>query len=358
MTRRGQFLVDLVYLLTWVGLAAGAVWLLWRWLMPFLLAFATAAALQRPVRWLTTKTEASRGFLSGLLVVGLVLAVAAAAGGAGWWLWRAAVNFLGDPGAVESLADRLTGLWDSLQAWLAGLLSRFSPETRSALQASFGALFTGDGGLLGEWVAGAARGALHFVASSLPGALFAFLIWVMAAVFLTVDYRRVVDFLWRQLPSRRRQMVAEVCALCRGTLWQMAKAYFLLMLLTFGELAVGLWLLRVPGALALAALIALVDILPVLGVGTVLLPWAGVAFLNGDATLGVWLLVLYVVITVVRNLLEPRLVAQQVGLPPVVTLLCLYLGWQVAGVAGILLLPVAVTLLVQLQKRGHVKLWK
>lgn len=358
MTRRGQFLIRLVYLLAWGALLAGAVWLLWRWLLPFVLAFATAAALQRPVRWLTTKTAASRGFLSGFLVVGLVLLVAAAAGGVGWWLWRGAVNFLGDPGAVESLSQRLTGLWDSLQGWLSGLLARFSPATQSALQAAFGTLFAGDGGLLGEWVGNAARGALRFVAGSLPGALFGFLVWVMAAVFFTVDYRRVVDFLWRQLPSHRRQMAADVCALCRSTLWQMAKAYLLLMLLTFGELAVGLWLLRVPGALILAALIALVDILPVLGVGTVLLPWAGVAFLNGDPTLGAWLLVLYLVITVVRNLLEPRLVATRVGLPPVVALLCLYLGWQVAGVAGILLLPLAVTLLVQLQQRGYVKLWK
>ncbi|MBO5797818.1 MAG: AI-2E family transporter, partial [Clostridia bacterium] len=145
---------------------------------------------------------------------------------------------------------------------------------------------------------------------------------------------------------------------CRGTLWQMAKAYLTLMLLTFGELAVGLWLLRVPGALTLAALIALVDILPVLGVGTVLLPWGAVAFVNGDTTLGAWLLLLYALITVVRNLLEPRLVAHRVGLPPVVALLCLYLGWQVAGVAGILLLPLAATLLWQLQMRGYVKLWK
>lgn len=358
MTRRGQFLLNLVYLLTWVALAAGAVWLLWRWLLPFVLAFATAAALQRPVRWLTTKTAASRRFLSGFLVVGLVGLLAAAVGGVGWWLWRGAVNFLSDPLAVERLAQRLTGLWEGVQDTLTRLAARLSPETRQALEGAFGNLLAGDGGLLADWVSTAARGALHFVAGGLPGALFGFLIWVMAAGMLTVDYRRVVAFLERQLPPHRRQLAADIRTLCRETLGQMAKAYLLLMLLTFGELAVGLWLLRVPGALWLSALIALVDILPVLGVGTVLIPWAGVAFLNGDPTLGMWLLVLYAVITVVRNLLEPRLVAHRVGLPPVVALLCLYVGWQVAGVAGILLLPVAVTLLVQLQGRGYVKLWK
>lgn len=356
--RRGQFLVNLLYLLTWLALTAGAVWLLGRWLLPFALAFATAAMLQRPIRWLTGKTRAPRGFLSGLLVVLLVLLVAGAAGLLGWWLWRTVVGFFGDEQAVAQLAAVITDtaamLRDRLTAWSA----RLSPETQAALQAAFGSLFAGDGGLIGEWLSGAAGGILHFAAGRLPGLLFGFFIWLMASVFLTVDYRRVTAFIMRQIPPHRKALAADVRTLFGGTVVQMLRAYGALMLLTFGELLVGLWLLRVEGAPVLAALIAVVDILPVLGVGTVLLPWAAVAMLSGNLPFGVWLIVLYLVITLVRNVAEPHLVGERVGLPPLVTLLCLYVGWKAAGVAGILLAPPVVTVLAQLQKRGHLPLWK
>lgn len=98
------------------------------------------------------------------------------------------------------------------------------------------------------------------------------------------------------------------------------------MLITFGELALGLLLLRVDLALVLSALIALVDALPVLGTGTVLVPWALVSLLGGNWKLALGLAVLYGVIWLVRSLLEPRLIGSRVGLPPLAALLSLYVG--------------------------------
>ena len=102
------------------------------------------------------------------------------------------------------------------------------------------------------------------------------------------------------------------------------KAQGLLMLITFGELAAGFLLLRVELSLLLAGLVALVDALPVFGTGTVLLPWAVLALLGGDVRMSVGLLVLYSVISLVRSLLEPRLVGARVGLPPLAALVCMY----------------------------------
>ena len=120
------------------------------------------------------------------------------------------------------------------------------------------------------------------------------------------------------------------------------KAQGLLMLITFGELAAGFLLLRVELSLLLAGLVALVDALPVFGTGTVLLPWAVLALLGGDVRMSVGLLVLYSVISLVRSLLEPRLVGARVGLPSLAALVCMYVGFQALGVLGMLLAPLAV----------------
>ncbi|MBE6758138.1 MAG: AI-2E family transporter [Ruminococcaceae bacterium] len=347
---RGQFLVNLLYYAAWAALAVGAVWVAIRWLMPFVLALVTAALLQRPLRWLAVRTRVSRGFLSGLLVVLLVAAVAAAVGGIGWWLWRNAVTLVSDEGWVNRLTARFAAAWDTLRAWGERFLQRFSPATQAALRAVAAGLPAADG-LFGEWLRRAAGGAARFATQSLPSLVFSFFIWALATVFLAGDFPRVLTFLRERIPPRFRGTASELRVLCGGTLFEMAKAYLLLMGVTFSELCIGLWLLRVRGALWLAALIALVDIFPVLGVGTVLLPWTAVAALTGDVRFSAWLLVLYLVVTLVRNLLEPRLISRRIGLPPALTLLSLYLGLRVAGVAGVLIAPVAVTLAAEIWRK-------
>lgn len=355
--RRRDFLINLLYAATWTVLLGGVVWLLGRWLLPFVLAFATAAALQRPLRWLCGKTRASRRFSSGVLVVAAVLLMAAVLALLGWWLWRKAVGFFGDEAAVTELTDTIAQVLETLRDRLAGWSARLSPATRAALQAVLGE-WGGDGGLFREWLSTAATGILRFVAKRLPGVVFGFVIWVIASVFLTVDHRRVMGFLHRQIPAHRQALADDVCTLFGGTVGKLLRAYLLLMLITFVELAVGFWLLKVPDAPVLAAVVAVVDVLPVLGVGTVLIPWAVVSLLVGEGASGVWLLVLYLIITIVRNVAEPHLIGERVGLPPLITLLCLYLGWQAAGLIGVVLMPLAATVLVQLQKRGHLPLWK
>lgn len=354
--RRRDFLINLLYAATWAALLGGAAWLIGRWLLPFVAAFVTAAVLQRPLRWLSGKTRASRRFSSCVLVVAAVGLLAAAVGLIGWWLWRAAVGFFGDEEAVAALGDALLQTLHTVRERLERMLAHLSPETRAALSAAFGG--GGDGGVLRDRLVETAAALLGAAAARLPRFLVGFLVWIIASVFLTVDYRRVTAFLARQLPPHRRALAADAKRLFCDTIGQMLRAYGLLLLLTFGELLAGFWLIGVESAPLAAALIALVDLLPILGVGTVLLPWAGVALLGGDVWLGVWLLVLLVVITVVRRVVEPRLIGERVGLPPLVTLVALYLGWRAAGVFGVLLLPPAITVLVQLQQRGRLPLWK
>ncbi len=122
------------------------------------------------------------------------------------------------------------------------------------------------------------------------------------------------------------------------------------MFLTFGELFAGLWLLHIPCAGWIALGIAVFDILPIVGTGGILLPWAGIAGFMGDYSLAVGLLILYGVITIVRNILEPRIVGKQIGLHPLAALIAMFAGVSLAGIPGLILFPVLLMVVIQVEK--------
>ena len=125
-------------------------------------------------------------------------------------------------------------------------------------------------------------------------------------------------------------------------------SYLLIMLMTFGEIAVGLLIIGKPHPILIAALIAIFDIFPIVGAGLILLPWTIINFLQGNTLQGIGMAILYVVVIVVRQIMEPRIVGKQVGLPPLVTLACMFVGTSLFGGVGLFGLPVLAAILTNL----------
>ncbi len=173
----------------------------------------------------------------------------------------------------------------------------------------------------------------------LPGVLFFLVVTLIACFYFTLDYEKVCGVLERLLPQGLRAHVPSWKQRFSRAFKRCVKAYFLLFLLTFAELFLGFLLLHVSYPFLLAMVISLLDILPVLGVGTALIPWAIFAFLAGSTGRGVGLLVLYGVMSVIRQIAEPHLVGKSIGLHPIVMLIAFYVGLSVFGVAGILIGP-------------------
>ena len=126
------------------------------------------------------------------------------------------------------------------------------------------------------------------------------------------------------------------------------KAQLKLSGVTFGILCVSFLLMRIPYGLLWAFLIALVDAFPILGTGAALVPWSLLAFAQGNTLRAFGLLGAYGTVTVTRTVLEPRLVGRQLGLDPLVTLVCLYAGFRLWGILGMVLAPMLAVTLVQL----------
>ena len=167
---------------------------------------------------------------------------------------------------------------------------------------------------------------------------------VIAGFYFCGDRRRIEQSLLSVLPASWRERIPPWRDRARQASFRYLRAYMLLLLLTFLELFVGLGLLRVDYAFLLAAVIAVVDLLPVLGVGTVLIPWAVGDLFNRRFSLGVGLLILYLAVSVLHQILEPKLVGKSLGLHPLLTLAAGYIGFRSFGILGMAAAPFAALL--------------
>ncbi len=181
--------------------------------------------------------------------------------------------------------------------------------------------------------------------TSLPTVLLTLTVTLLATYYFSLQKSRneLMSLLPESSQKRLRRLGGRIGTALRG--W--ARAYLLIMLITAAELYVGLSFLGIDYALLAAIGVALVDILPILGTGTVLIPWSVIGFVSGDRQLGIGLLVLYAVISLVRQLIEPRLIGKSLGLPPLISLIGIYVGFKLFGFVGMLAAPAVLMIVLQ-----------
>jgi sporulation integral membrane protein YtvI len=185
----------------------------------------------------------------------------------------------------------------------------------------------------------------YTTAISFPEILLFTIITIMATFFMASDREKISSVFLQHLP---RKWVARILTLKNdmfSAIFGYLRAAMIIMLITFTELFIGLTIIGVKYSLLLALIIALVDALPVLGAGGALIPWSIITFLVGNTKLGISIFVLYLIILVVRQIIEPRIVGQQIGVHPLLTLMAMYAGLQLIGVGGLILGPIAFILI-------------
>ncbi len=184
------------------------------------------------------------------------------------------------------------------------------------------------------------------------------IVTIIASYLMSKDIRLIRDFSASQLPAdllvRLKSVYADLIKAFGGFI----KAQLTIMGITFLITITGLYFIGIPYALTMAIIIGLIDALPILGTGAVLVPWAIINIVLGNYRLGVPLIILYGVITITRQIIEPKIMGKNIGLHPLVTLASLYLGIQIFGVAGILIGPLAVIIVKALQKTMLLPQWK
>ena len=355
-----------------LGVLAG-VWvfgaLLLPVLLPFLIGLAVSQIAERPVKLLQTRAHMPRWLASGVCVLGLF---AALFGG----LFLLCRLLCGEAaGLVRQLPELAQGLQapvSRVKTWLIAMAERFPDGLGSGLRAGVESCLKSGAGrgaqLEGSRVAGAARGVgerpgwaglgtklyetlfswASGVIGKLPDAVLFTVTAILSSFMLSGELPAIRSWLSRVIRPEWRQKALSLRSHVRTTFGGWLRAQLKLMGVTFLILNVGLMLLRVQYPVLDALLITIVDALPVFGTGTILIPWAIVMFLRGETKKGLGLVILYGTAALSRQALEPRLVGRQVGLNPVLTLLALYAGYRLLGVAGMIVFPISAMLLKQI----------
>lgn len=332
-------------------LAGGvAVLLLWRYLLPVLLPFLLAwllSLLIRPLaKKLSRRLHISQRFCAALLLTlflsALVLLVGLALRRLMGEMSRLLGHLLENNGKIPGVVDESFDLFEFLMARLG-----IYPEAGSGyvlFRERFYEMLTDMSTHLIEALGEGLPAFATKLLSALPSAFFALLITVIAGFYFCMDERMLGNSLLGFLPRRIKLKIPAWKERAKQISWRYVKVYLLLLLLTFGELLAGFLILRVDYAFLLALIIAVLDMLPVLGVGTVLVPWALVAFFQRKFYLGFGLAVLYLVMLILRQIVEPKLLGKSLGLHPLLTLFASYAGFRLFGFWGMLVGPVVATL--------------
>lgn len=372
VAKRRDFLIDLVYVMAIIGL----VYVFFKYCFviaaPFLLSFFFAVILQRPLGWLDKKTKNKmHSFWSIVLVLlcvaiilGPVISVIAA-------LFREVGNFISFLGeqlndlptflvtlqneilkAIKFLPDSIyTSVSESITQFFGNLINDFDV---SKLGINMSSITSG----LSNGISG-----VYSVVKNIPSILISVVIGIIAWILFTKDYKKVVKFIKLQLPDKHKNLLSETKKIFSSTILKMCRAYGLIMFITFCENFLGLTILNLIGVMknsyvfVIAICIAVFDILPVAGSGGILIPWSLIALVSGNVGQCVGLLILYAVITVIRQYIEPKIVGDSLGVNPLVTLAGLYFGLKLFGFMGMFIVPICVMTLKAFNDAGRIHLY-
>lgn len=356
---RKSFIINFFYFAIFIGLYYFVVKYAFGYILPFVVAAALAVFLQKPVRKISSKLHVkTHGAVSTILVLLIVVIIVGAAGLLGWVLVSELKEFFTYLfSRFDSVNDVIVTVREFVMGIVAKLPRGLGATVSNYVSDFFNNLSTESSVIDMEMLSAPLSGAWSVV-KGIPSAFLSVLVTIISCVFMTSEYDLIKNMILDMLTeSKDKKLVSSKQTVTRG-ISKLVKAYATLMLITFGEMFLGLNLMKLIGVyeggyIAIIAFVTcIVDIIPVLGTGTVLIPWAVYNLVMGNVGLGIGLLVLYAVITVLRQILEPKLVANQAGLPAIATIMAMFIGARLFGAFGILLLPLTVIILKLMYDEG------
>ena len=332
------------------GGAILAAWLVLKYflpiLMPFLLALALALLADPLVSFFQKTTHLPRWAAAGLGVSVTLTVCTLVLMTLGAFLLRELAALAGILPDLETTARN--GL-SALRGWLTDMAGSAPGGIRAILTHSLEGFFSDSTQIL-DRITGKLLGLASSVLAHLPDSALGIGTWVLACYMISAKLPGLRERLMSLLPQKRIKNTLQAFRQIRSCVSGWLLAQLKLIGMTLAVLLVGFFLLKIPYAPLWALAICLVDALPVLGTGTVLIPWSIVEFLQGNSPRALGLLGIYTVAALLRSIMEPKLIGKQLGLDPLLTLFCMYAGYHLFGLPGMLLSPLLAVTALQLYR--------
>jgi len=325
--------------------------------LPFLIAYIIYKIIKKPVVFFNKKLRFPKPLAVSLCIILFVAII----GGLGYLFFSSLID------EIISLSQSSSHLLPAAYNNLMNLISRFtffyngldlSPDVIASIQTSFATtietILTRLGNFLNTIV-----DTIYNTVVSLPQVLVYVIITFLATFFISSDTQFIVDSLEKHIPTKWLQKVSKILNDLFSALGGYVKAQCIMISITCFELFVFFTFYKIEYALILAIVIAIIDALPILGTGTVLIPWALFNLIIGNYRMAIYLIILYLFVTVVRQLIEPKVVGTQIGIYPLLTLAAMYTGVRLIGVFGLIVGPVVLiiikSILSEIYKKGMLK---
>ena len=305
--------------------------------MPFLVAFIISLIIEPAIKWIMKKTHLTRrtsSIIIFVIVLGIIL---------GSLVWILITLFSESSSLLQGLNDYFDKAYIQFQFFMESFnfdKIHLSDEVLNVIQSSTGDLLQ----TASNWLRNSLTGLIELV-TSLPSIAICIGITIVALYFICVDKIYILDQIEHHLPKIWVRKIGKHLKDLIQTLGGYLKAEATLILVSFIISLIGLYILQFVGfnvqyPLLMALFIGFVDALPILGSGTVMIPWAIISAINGDLNLGIAIIVLLIIMSIVRQLLEPKLVSKNIGVHPIFTLIAMYTGFKIIGIMGLLIGPI------------------
>ena len=316
--------------------------------LPFILGYLFSLLINPLVNWLQKRLKLPRQ-IAAILVI--VLTVGILGGIVGGVIWKIVVEirrlYSQFPAIYEmaqdtweQLSDRLSSVYAVLPAYFQDVLSRFGEEISKNLSTGLNIEYTPMVQKAGD------------AAKALPSIFIAVIAFLLSLYFMVTDARRISKFINRLVPKKMIEGFEGLKFEIRRYLGGYVKAQLIIMSISFCVLFIGLTILKVDYALLIALGIAFLDALPFFGSGAALWPWTLISFLMGSPRRGIGLIIIYLVVIFTRQMVEPKIVSNRIGLYPIFTLMAMYVGYKLFSIGGMILGPLLLLLVISFYRAG------
>ena len=343
-----KVIVSLVFSLLATAFVVGAGIALIRFLMPFVIGWIISCIANPVVCWLDKKLKIQKKFGSAIMIVAVIAAVV----GILYLFGSVIVRELG------GLITNLPQIYEEIEVQLkeiASNLAGFFEKLPDGIQNGWNTLVSGVGSATGGWIEKISNPTVSLVgdiAKSIPSVIIGTFVTVLSAYFFVADRESVVVWFKKVIPQSVYKRLTMVVTNFKFSVGGYFKAQFKIMGVVGAILLIGLSILRIKYVIVLSIIIAFLDFLPFLGTGTAFVPWCIYTFLVGDYKRLIFLVVLYATTQIVRQLIQPKLVGDEVGLKPLPTLVFIYIGYRLGGVLWMILAVPLGMIIINMVKAG------
>ncbi len=304
---------------------------------PFIIAIITAIILEKLVEYIVKKTKISRKIVGTALVLLIYGMLAMIVYFIVSKLVKEAISIATD---LPFFIDYIKESYDLIyEKWISAIKN--IPTSISEKIYDIGIEFLSN---ISKYITKLFNTTFNFI-MFIPNILIYIVITLLATLFLVTDRRKLSLYVHNIFPKRFVRKISNIFRGIVTSLSQYLKSQMVMVCITFVELLISFFILKQEYPFTLALVISIIDALPIVGVGGVIIPWGIYSAITGNMHMGIGLLITYAVIVIVRQLVEPRIVSSNIGVHPFLTLISMYIAFKIFGIVGLIIGPIIMIVL-------------